>query len=125
MPIVRDAFMKTRIRQEVAFAETRVAGMYKYRDLFQLRPINPEAPTLEWVMGHHPFLLEYSYDLPDVSETSYNPSIPDHALLPMIDQEASGKAKKWILLAATGKEVYRGAGEQKTGYPGSRRIEVD
>lgn len=98
MLIVRDAFMKTRIRQEIAFAETRVAGTYKYRNLFQLRPINPEAPTLEWVMGHHPFLLEYSYDLPDVSETSYNPSIPDHALLPMIDQEASGKAKKWILL---------------------------
>jgi len=78
--------MKRSIRKEIAFTESRVTGTFRYGDLFQLRPMLPEAPTLQWAMGHYPALLEFAYDLPDVSETNYNPTIPDHALLPMIDE---------------------------------------
>ena len=90
--------MTIRIRQEIIFAETRITGTYRYGSLFKLRPIFPEAPTLLWSMGHHPALLEFFYYLPDVSETNYNPQIPEQVLLPMIDNEASAKVRKWLLL---------------------------
>lgn len=90
--------MSIRIRQEIIFAETRITGTYRYGSLFQLRPIFPEALTLQWSMGHHPALLEFSYNLPDVSETNCNPQIPEQVLLPMIDNEASVKVRKGILL---------------------------
>jgi hypothetical protein len=90
--------MIVRTRQEIIFAETRIIGTYRYGSLFQLRPIFPEAPTLQWGMGHHPALLEFSYNLPDISETNYNPEIPEQGLLPMIDNESSAKVRKWILL---------------------------
>ena len=90
--------MKTRTRREIVLSETRVGGTYRYNELFQLCPMLPEAPALLWGMGHHPFLLEYSYDLPEVSETNYNPAIPERVLLPMIDDEASARTRKWILI---------------------------
>ena len=90
--------MIVRNRQEIVFTEARITGTYRYKDLFQLRPIFPDALTLQWGMGHHPALIEFSYNLPDVSETNYNPQIPEQVLLPMIDNESSAKVRKWLLL---------------------------
>jgi hypothetical protein len=90
--------MKARIRQEIVLSETRIKGSYRYGEIFQMRPMHQEAPVLEWAMGHHPWLLEYMYNVPDVSETKYNPDLPDHVLMPMLDDEASSKVRKWILL---------------------------
>ena len=90
--------MMTKIRQEAALSDRRVLGYYKYKDIFQIMPIPEDAPSLGFLIGHHPFLMEYSYEVPDVSETQYNPEIPSVALLPMIDREASTSPKNEVLL---------------------------
>jgi hypothetical protein len=79
-------------------SETRVTGSFRYSDVFQIRPMYPDAPILEWALGHHPFLLEYRYNIPDVSETKYNPELPEEVLTPLLDDEYSSKVKKWILI---------------------------
>jgi len=90
--------MMTKVRQETALSDRRVLGRFKYRDVFQIMPMPEKAPSLEFLIGHHPFLIEFAYDVPDVSETHYNPEIPSHALLPMIDVEASTRPKNEVLL---------------------------
>ena len=90
--------MKTMIRQEIALSDRRVVGYFKYRELFQVIPIPSNAPSLEFPIGHHPFLIEFRYDVPDISETNYNPEIPSHALLPMIDLEASTRPRNEVFL---------------------------
>ncbi len=90
--------MTTRTRREIVMSDMRVTGSYRYRDLFQIRPIYPYATVLEWPIGHHPLLLEYRYDVPDSSETTYNPELPQRMLSSEIDNDYSSKAKKWILL---------------------------
>jgi hypothetical protein len=90
--------MMTRIRQETVLSDRRVTGGFMYRDLFRMIPMPTGAPVLEYPIGHHPFLLEFSYTVPDVSETSYNPDIPLQELLPTIDDEASIRPRNEILL---------------------------
>jgi len=58
----------------------------------------PDAPVLHWAIGHHPFLLEYTYNVPDVAETRHDPSMPDYLIHSVIDREASEIVKKWLLL---------------------------
>ena len=65
--------MITRTRQEIVMSETRVTGGFRHGDLFQISPNYPDAPIFEWLMGHHPFLLEYRYSIPEISETISNP----------------------------------------------------
>ena len=89
----------TRARQEIVVSEIRVTGIFKYKDIFQMRPIYSDAPVLEWPIGHHPFLLEYKYTVPHSSETKYNPELPEWVLSTEIDHDSSDKTKKWILLA--------------------------
>ena len=79
-------------------SDRRVTGSYRYGDLFQIRPVYPDAPVLEWPMGHHPCLLEYRYNVPDVSETKFNPNLPEHVIVPLLDDDYSSKVKKQILL---------------------------
>jgi hypothetical protein len=90
--------MITRTRQEIVMSETRVTGCFRHGDIFQIRPIYPDAPILEWPIGHHPFLLEYRYNIPEVSETNCNPDLPEPGLSALLDDECSSKVKKWILL---------------------------
>ena len=90
--------MTSKIRQETALADRKVLGAFRYRDRFQMMPIPKEAPSIDFLIGHHPFLVEFAYDVPDVVETSYNPEIPSHALLPMIDSEASTRPRNEVLL---------------------------
>src|SRR4030042_2213413 len=94
--------MTTKIRQETALSDRRILGYYKYKDIFQIMPIPENAPSLGFLIGHHPFLIEYSYEVPDVAETQYNPEIPSSALLPMIDREAlTSPRNEAILLLST------------------------
>lgn len=95
----RDLSKITRTRQEIVMSEIRVTGIFKYKDIFQMRPIYSDAPVLEWPIGHHPFLLEYKYTVPHSSETKYNPELLDLVLSTEIDHDSSDKTKKWILLA--------------------------
>jgi hypothetical protein len=68
--------MKQRVRQELAFSSARVGGGYTIANLFRLRPIHADALTLDAAIGHHPFLLEYRYEVPDAADTPYNPELP-------------------------------------------------
>jgi hypothetical protein len=90
--------MIPRIRQEIAFSGAKVSGYYRYGNLFQLRPMHETSLALETVIGHHPFLLEFSYLAPSLAETGYNPDLPTGLIEPMIDEEAAARAKKWIFL---------------------------
>ena len=67
-------------------------------NLFRLAPIHPDALTLDAAIGHHPFLLEYRYTVPDAPDTPYNPELPSQVLEPMLDEEAAAPVRKWILL---------------------------
>lgn len=39
----------------------RVNGWFRYKDQFQILPISPNAPRINYVFGDHPFILEYKY----------------------------------------------------------------
>ena len=90
--------MITRTRQEIVMTETRVTGSFRHDDVFQISPMYLDAPILEWGLGHHPFLLEYRYNISDVSQTKYNPELPEQTISTWLDEECSNKVKKWILL---------------------------
>jgi hypothetical protein len=84
------------IRQEVALVESRVVGVFRYRDVFQLRPVPEQAPTLASVPGHHPCLLEFKYAVREVAETPLNPEVP--RIQSMIDFDDSKKRRREVLL---------------------------
>lgn len=44
--------------RKVCFALLPVVGFFRYRDLWQLRPVPPDAPQPPFVMAPHPFILE-------------------------------------------------------------------
>ncbi len=90
--------MKSRVRQEIIMSTMRVKGAFRYGDIFQILPMYPEARVLEYAIGHHPCLLEYRYNVPDVEETKYNPALPQNMIDSTLDDDASSKVKKWILL---------------------------
>lgn len=90
--------MTDRLRQEIILCDVRVAGSFRYRDLFQLEPIYPDAPTIEWAIGHYPCLLEYKYSVPDISETKLNPALPKLVIDPILDNDHSRKIRKDLLL---------------------------
>ena len=90
--------MRQRVRQEIAFSSARLGGCRTVANLFRLRPIHADALTLDAAIGHHPFLLEYRYAVPDAADTPYNPELPPHVLEPMLDDEAAAPVRKWILL---------------------------
>lgn len=39
----------------------RVNGWFRYKDQFQILPMSPDAPRINYVFGDHPFILEYKY----------------------------------------------------------------
>jgi hypothetical protein len=49
------------VGQLVMFSHTPPAGEFRYRDLFQITPIPDNAPTLAYVIGDHPLLLQFQY----------------------------------------------------------------
>lgn len=50
-----------RIAQRVLFTHEGVDRYFRYKDLFQIRPIHRDAPKPEYRMGDFPFVLEYEY----------------------------------------------------------------
>ena len=51
------------VGQQVCFSQNNrsVEGYFKYKDIFQLVPVPSHAPRQEYVVGGHPFLLQYKY----------------------------------------------------------------
>jgi hypothetical protein len=49
------------INREVFFSFYPVRGWWRYGDQFQILPLPPGAPTLPFLYGEHPFLVEYVY----------------------------------------------------------------
>jgi Apea-like HEPN len=53
---------KVSIGQYVCFSQNRsIEGYFKYKDIFQILPVPPQAPKQEYIVGGHPFLLQYQY----------------------------------------------------------------
>ena len=50
-----------RVGAEILFANLPVTGWFRYRDAFQLLPVPPQAPRPPFLMGEHPFLLEFRF----------------------------------------------------------------
>jgi hypothetical protein len=51
-----------RVSTSVLFAAVPVRGWFRYRDLFQIRPMPATAPQPQQLLGDHPFLLEFTYN---------------------------------------------------------------
>lgn len=56
----------TRVGRFVAFTAIPTTGAYRFRDVFQIFPVPPDAPRPPYLIGDHPFLVEFHY-----------PSVPD------------------------------------------------
>jgi len=52
----------TRVGAAVLFALVPTTGCFRYRDVFQLLPVPPDAPRPSFVLGDHPLILEFTYD---------------------------------------------------------------
>jgi hypothetical protein len=51
-----------KIAQSVLFSiNLKINGAFKYKDLFQVLPIPPDAPNIDHIAGEHPFILQYKY----------------------------------------------------------------
>jgi hypothetical protein len=50
------------IGQAVLLASARIEGCWRYRDQFQIIPVPAEAPRPSFLLGAHPFLLEFTYN---------------------------------------------------------------
>jgi hypothetical protein len=50
-----------RYHQVAAKSAVKVEGYYRYRDLFQILPVPQYAPRPPFLIGEHPFLLEFPY----------------------------------------------------------------
>ncbi|HSX39216.1 MAG TPA: hypothetical protein VLI92_01350, partial [Candidatus Saccharimonadales bacterium] len=50
-----------KIGQLVAFSGEKITTHFNYKDMFQILPINSEAPHLDQAWGDHPFLLQFKY----------------------------------------------------------------
>jgi hypothetical protein len=48
-----------KVRRLVFFTSVPTTGYFRYRDLFQIVPVPPEAPRPKFIFGHHPFFLEF------------------------------------------------------------------
>jgi hypothetical protein len=49
------------IGQIVLFSDLPMSGYFRYRDLFQLLPVPPDAPQPRFGLGQHPLLLQYLF----------------------------------------------------------------
>src|SRR5688572_4499848 len=50
-----------RIGAVVLFAKVPITGTFRYSDVFQLLPVPQDAPRPSFLIGDHPFLLEFSF----------------------------------------------------------------
>jgi hypothetical protein len=48
-----------KIRRRVLFTGVPTVGFFRYKDLFQIMPVPPEAPRPKFIIGEHPFFLEF------------------------------------------------------------------
>ena len=57
---INDALIDTgpRVIRQVRFADHKVTGSWRYKDVFQIAPPPEHAPQLNCVIGDHPFILE-------------------------------------------------------------------
>ena len=48
----------TKVRRLVLFSSAPTTGHFRYRDVFQIVPVPPEAPRPKFILGDHPLFLE-------------------------------------------------------------------
>src|SRR5262245_38247792 len=49
----------TKVRRSVLFFPAPTVGYFRYRDVFQIVPVPPEAPRPTFLLGDHPLFLEF------------------------------------------------------------------
>ena len=52
---------KEEIGQTIGFSHDKVGGYFKYKDLFQILPVPPDAPKAGVMVADNPFLLQFKY----------------------------------------------------------------
>src|SRR5258708_552433 len=52
---------RPRIAQQVCFSNDRIRGAFRYKDLFQILPADPEFPDATIVIADHPFVLQFRF----------------------------------------------------------------
>jgi hypothetical protein len=75
-----------KIRKRILFVSVPVEGWFRYRDKFQILPMPANAPKPTYLMGAHPFILEFRY-----------PNSPDF----MISNLRQGKIGRELELACS------------------------
>ena len=49
-----------KVRRHVLFAVVPTVGFFRYKGVFQIVPVPPEAPRPKQILGEHPFFLEFA-----------------------------------------------------------------
>ena len=60
------AIMNKTYRRTIVFCPLPVDGFYRYNNTFQILPPDKVAPKPPATMAHHPLILEYCFDTPEV-----------------------------------------------------------
>lgn len=63
--------MKIAIRRYIGLSDVKVRGKLRYKDKFQILPPDKEAPRPPAELNHHPFIFEFTFNVPPKPE-------PDH-----------------------------------------------
>ena len=50
-----------KIGRQVLFTALPVEGSFRYKDVFQIAPVPPDAPRPPYLIGDHPFMLEWRF----------------------------------------------------------------
>ncbi len=49
------------IYYSILMSQKKIVGFYKYLDKFQIAPIPEDSPQNNWLIGKHPFILQYKF----------------------------------------------------------------
>ncbi len=53
---------ETKIGRDILFSSIPLYGYFRYKDIFQIIPVPPQAPKPKYILsGQHPILLEFKY----------------------------------------------------------------
>lgn len=56
--------------RRLALSGIPVKGWYRYKDLFQILPVDDDAPQPPAILDHHPFIIEYRFEIDETPKVN-------------------------------------------------------
>lgn len=96
--------MTIEYRRSVLLTDVPINGFFRFRDDFQILPIEERAPKPSYVMCHHPLTIEYKIEIDETPRT-----FPDGREMPqwIVNNDDAAKKLNELLLLLTTFSSYR------------------